>query len=135
VRSSIEQYALDLAIAAAARSEDPWHRVGACLLRSDKTVASLGYNGPPSGVDIDWSDRDARRAWMVHAEANALRYVRPGEVWLLATTMLPCSNCMLLIASYGIKEVVYRDMLDPDVYNVRDTLDVAAMSGIVVTKL
>jgi len=98
-------------------------------------VASLGYNGPPSGVDIDWSDRDARRAWMVHAEANALRYVRPGEVWLLATTMLPCSNCMLLIASYGIKEVVYRDMLDPDVYNVRDTLDVAAMSGIVVTKL
>ena len=96
-----------MAEAAATRSQDKHHQVGAALLRRDNTVAAVGYNGAPPGLDIDWADRDGRRPYVIHAEANALRYVHPGEVRLLATTMMPCTRCVLLIASYGIKEVVF----------------------------
>jgi dCMP deaminase len=119
-----------LATTAAERSEDPYHKVGCCLLRADHTIAALGFNGAPSGVDIDWSDRDARRVWVIHAEANALRYVTPGEVTLMASTMMPCTQCVLLAASYGIKVITYRDELDPAVYDTEETLKIARACGI-----
>lgn len=117
-RLTWDQYALNLASAAASRSQDPFHKVGACLLRHDHTVAAVGYNGAPPGVEIDWSDRDARRASVIHAEANALRYVTPGEVALLACTMMPCQNCVLLASAYGIHRIVYFEELDPAVYDI-----------------
>jgi dCMP deaminase len=135
MRPSLEEYALALAEAASARSEDPYRRVGACLVRSDKTVISLGYNGAPPGVEIDWKDRDERRRWVVHAEANALRYARPGEVELLATTSLPCETCMLMIASYGVRRVYFRDLLDPAVYDNARSLRIAERSGIALTQV
>ena len=72
-------YALKLAIVASERSEDKHHKVGACVLRHDNSVGGLGYNGAPSGVNIDWDNRDERRKRVVHAEVNALRYVKPNE--------------------------------------------------------
>ncbi len=34
----------------------------------------------------DWVDRDKRRLYIVHAEQNALRYVKPDECALIAVT-------------------------------------------------
>ena len=96
------------------RSEDPYVQVGACILRWDYSVASLGYNGPPPNVEIDWSDRDARRPKVIHAEKNAFRYVAPKECKLLACTLLPCSDCMTEIAAYRIPIVVYQDIYHRD---------------------
>ena len=129
-RVSLERYALLLAGAAALRSEDPYHRVGCVLVRLDKTVAAVGYNGPPPGIDIDWSDRDQRRSRIVHAEANALRYVRPGEVLFAATTMMPCATCVLSLASYGIKLVVYSEKLDQRVYPIDEIRSIAEEVGV-----
>lgn len=129
-RLSVQEYALLLARAASSRSEDPYHRVGCALIRDDNTVAAVGYNGPPSGVEIDWSDRDHRRVRVVHAEANALRYVKPGEVMFAATTMMPCATCVLLLRSYGVTLVVYADKLDPKVYDVSEVLSVAEEVGV-----
>lgn len=106
-----------LAIEAASRSEDPYLQVGCCILRKDHTVASLGYNGPPPGIEVDWSDRDKRRKRMVHAEINCLRNVRVGEGDILAVTLSPCLPCLTAIASWGIKKVFYKDIhqtMDPD---------------------
>jgi dCMP deaminase len=133
-RLTWDQYALNIAHAAASRSEDPFHQVGVALLRHDHTVAAVGYNGAPSGVDIDWSDRDSRRASVIHAEANALRYVRPGEVMTLASTMMPCANCVLLMSSYGIHRVVYSGELDPQVYDKALILDLARECRIEIVK-
>jgi dCMP deaminase len=110
-RPSWEEYAIGLARAAATRSEDPYVKVGAVVLRENHTVASLGYNGAPSGIQIDWSDRDERRKRVIHAEANALRYVHPGEVTggLLAATMLPCLECLKMARAQGIQNVIYAD--------------------------
>ena len=104
---SWEEYALDLASVAARKSKDPWGRVGACALRHDNTVAGIGFNGFPAGMEEDWSDRDRRRMFVVHAEQNALRHVKPGECRLIAVTLLPCNDCLKAIASYGIGKVVY----------------------------
>ncbi len=114
------EYALELATVAAKKSKDPWKQVGACLLRHDNTVAGIGYNGFPAGMREDWVDRDKRRLYIVHAEQNALRYVKPDECALIAVTLLPCNDCLRSIASYGIKTVVYRDIYDRDITSTPD---------------
>lgn len=117
-RPSWKEYALKLAFVAAERSADPWKKVGACLLRYDNSVASLGYNGCPSGTDIDWSNRDERRKRVIHAEQNATRYIKPGEVYLCATTISPCGNCVKLLASYGVKLIIFNELYKEDTFGL-----------------
>lgn len=108
-----------LASVAALRSEDPYTRVGCCLLRHDHSVASLGYNGAPAGVEIDWSNRDERLRRVIHAEANALRYVKPGERGIIACTLMPCTDCVKLIASYRIPSIVFHKMYSRDEFGYK----------------
>ena len=118
-RLRIETYALQLANTASKRSEDPFSRVGAVVLRADNTVASIGYNGAPSGIEIDWEDRDRRRDYVIHAELNALRYVTPDDVagGFIACTHHPCASCLRMVAAYGLGRVVYVNELDWTVYD------------------
>jgi len=109
-----KHYALELAKVAAKRSEDPYLKVGAAVLRKDNSVAGLGYNGAPPNIEIDWSNRDERRKRVIHAEVNALRYVRPHECYLIACTHLPCNDCLRTIASYGITDVVFGELYEKD---------------------
>ena len=112
-----EKYALDLAKTASQRSEDPHMKVGACALNKHNMVLALGYNGLASRKEVDdsfWEDRDLRRPYMIHAEANCLSLVKRGEVKLLAVTLLPCSSCATLIASYNIPKVVYGEVYERD---------------------
>lgn len=108
------EYALKLAKVASTRSEDPYIKVGACAIRHNHSVAGLGYNGAPPGIDIDWSDRDERRKRVIHAEINALRYISPGECLFLACTLLPCNDCLKTIVSYGIREIIYEEVYEGD---------------------
>ena len=69
-RLSWEDTAINLAFQIADyRSEDPYVQVGAVAVKKDKSII-LGYNGAPSGIEIDWSNRDERRKRVLHAEAN-----------------------------------------------------------------
>jgi dCMP deaminase len=96
---------MGLAAVIAARSEDPHQKVGCIAVRRDLSVVGIGYNGVPSGLEIDWSGRDERRPLVIHAEANALRYAKPDEVMCLYVTLPPCPSCLTLIASYRIPAV------------------------------
>lgn len=133
-RATWREYAVVLAEAAATRSEDPYLKCGAAVLREDGTVASLGYNGAPPGVEIDWADRDERRLRVIHAEANALRYVTPGEGALMATTHLPCLDCMKLIRGQGITVVAYRNNL-PETFDTPQILKIAEEFGMRIVKV
>jgi dCMP deaminase len=113
-RLSWEEYAIGLAQAASLRSEDPYVKVGAVVLRRDWSVAGVGYNGAPSGIEIDWSNRDERRKRVVHAEINALRYVKPKEGNIVVSTLLPCSACVQTIAAHGIKNILYDKIYEVD---------------------
>jgi deoxycytidylate deaminase len=135
IRRSIELYAIDMAWAARSRSEDPFLQVGCVLLRKDNTVAATGYKGAPPGIDIDWGNRDARRGKVIHAEANALRYVAPGEVALVATTTMPCMECVRTIASYGIKRVVYDQELPAEYHDIPAVRALADEFGITIERI
>tara|TARA_B110001454_G_scaffold192345_1_gene192585 strand:+ start:385 stop:681 length:297 start_codon:yes stop_codon:yes gene_type:complete len=88
-------------------------------------VLGVGYNGLAAGKDVDdafWKDRDNRRKYMLHAEANCLSLFKRGEARLIAVTLLPCSYCATMIAAYNIPLVIYsqeyeRDVQARDIFN------------------
>lgn len=111
IRLTWEKTALKLAFDIAKyRSQDPYVQVGAVVIKTDGSMF-LGYNGAPSGVNIDWSDREERRRRVIHAEANVLNYVKPGECKLIAVTHLPCLECLKTIAQKRISKVIYSEEL------------------------
>jgi dCMP deaminase len=111
-RLNWEQYALELAKTASLRSEDPFRKVGACALSHDNRVLGVAYNGLKSGKEVDfnfWENRDSRRPFMLHAEANLLSLFSRNECSLIAVTLLPCSSCARLICSWNIEKVIYSE--------------------------
>jgi dCMP deaminase len=131
-RPTWAEHALNIALASALRSEDPHCKVGACVLDARGIVRGVGYNGTVSGISLDWDDRDARRPYVIHAEANAMRYITPDAAagGLLASTHFPCSTCVLLAASYGLREVVWLYPPDWDRYPAESTMRIAARLGV-----
>jgi dCMP deaminase len=135
-RPSWEQYALIIADAASRRSEDIYRKVGACILRADGSVAAVGYNGAPPGININWADRDERRKRVIHAESNALRYIAPHEGVLLAATTMPCLECLKLTVAHGIKRIVYSTPLtNVAVYDVPEISAIAEEFGVEMDSL
>jgi len=117
-RISFIQAASETAKIWATRSEDMHKKVGACILDKEGRVLSVGYNGltPKLNVDINfWKNREHRRDYVIHAEANALSLIKKQDnPYLIATTLLPCSHCATNIACYGIKIVVYNEEYEKD---------------------
>jgi dCMP deaminase len=133
-RISWEEYALRIAEVASLRSEDPFKKVGACALDKDNRVIGVAYNGLASGLSVNsdfWKDRDKRRPYMIHAEANLLSLFKRGECALLACTLLPCSCCASLISAYNVKKVVYKEEYTRD--NV--ALQIFNFNGIVCEQI
>ena len=80
-------WALELAQVASTMSEDPYKKVGAVAMRPDNSIAAVSYNGAPPNVEIDWSNRDERRVYVIHAETNLLRFIKPHECDRVALTL------------------------------------------------
>lgn len=100
---------LELAAHVAQWSKDPSTKVGAVIVRPDRTIASVGYNGFPRGVEDTYTTREDKLMRTVHAEANAILSARePLHGYTLYVTPLhPCANCAALIIQSGIKYVHY----------------------------
>jgi dCMP deaminase len=125
---------MKIAEVAALRSEDQFKKVGACALDFDNRVIGVAYNGLATGKNVDnnfWLDRNERRPYMIHAEANLLSLIKRGECSLLACTLLPCSNCATMIAAYGIKKVIYSELYDHDM----KAIDIFEFYGIEYKKI
>jgi len=128
-RISWDKHALLLAWAATRRSEDPYMKVGACALGNNNEVLGVAYNGLASGKMVNsefWNDRNKRRPYMIHAEANLLARLRPNQAKTIAITLQPCTCCAQAIAAYGIKKVIYTLKYDFD----KGGLDVLDFYGI-----
>ena len=130
-RPSWDEYGMLLAYSAAQRSPDPYTIVGAAAFRKDHSTVATGYNGAPAGTEIDWSDRDARRPLVSHAEYNCLKYADPGSAHYLYVTLLPCSKCLKLAKMHGVKEIIYDQMYERD----QQALTKAAEYGITLRQL
>lgn len=114
-----EEYALRIAQVASLRSEDPYKQVGACALDHSNRVIGVAYNGLAPGITAPegfWDNREKRRPFMIHAEANLLSLMKRGECNILACTLMPCGYCASMICAYGIKHVVYSEIYTKDNY-------------------
>jgi dCMP deaminase len=92
-------------------SKDPSTQVGCVVVRPNRTIVSLGYNGLPRGVhdrSERLSDRTTKLAMTIHAEMNAIltsngslegctAYVYPCQ---------PCASCAAALIQAGIACVV-----------------------------
>lgn len=115
-----QKYYLDLAKQVATGSKDGSSKVGAILVRPDKTVSSIGFNGFPARIEdrldllTDPDLRQQKYVRIVHAEANCLNTTRDHDTtgFHLFVTTHPCAACSLRIASTGITHVYYAENLD-----------------------
>ena len=92
-------------------SRDPGKKVGSVIVRPDKTVASMGFNGFPRGVDDSmerYADRELKLEIVVHAEMNAILHARePLKGYTLYVWPFhPCARCAAAIIQAGIVEIV-----------------------------
>lgn len=117
---------LELAEHVAAWSKGPRKRIGAVIVRPDRTIAATGYNGPPRGFDDEAflrMTRDEQHSAVIHAEANALSFLTPFDIFdmqrneytLYVSPLFPCDKCADKIVTAGIRRVVaYCGHISPD---------------------
>lgn len=90
-------------------SKDPSTKVGAVIIKPDRTVVSLGYNGFPRGVKDTGprlEDRESKLRCTIHAEENAiLSATQSLKGCFLYSTHFPCCACSARIIQVGITQV------------------------------
>lgn len=102
---------LEIAKMVASWSRDPSTQTGAVIVRPDKTIASVGYNGFPKGMKDTpslYSDRETKYSRIVHCEMNAILTARERlDGYVLYTwPFLSCDRCSVHVIQAGIKKVV-----------------------------
>lgn len=99
-------------------SKDAGTRVGAVIVRPDRTICSVGFNGFPRGVEDNPSaiaNRDTKLLRTIHAELNAILSAKEplAGYSLFVWPFQPCAQCAAAIIQAGIADVYcpYNDHL------------------------
>jgi dCMP deaminase len=92
-------------------SKDPSTAVGSCVVRPDRTIASLGFNGLPRLVEDSpdrLHDREKKYPLTIHAELNSILNAKEplAGCTLYVFPFHPCSACAGAIIQAGITRVV-----------------------------
>lgn len=133
-----EMYML-LALSAASNSKDPSTQVGACYVSRDGKVLSVGCNQVPPlwnedefpwGTKEEYGAKNNKYTYIIHAEmagiSNSSGLINDYKDATLYVTLFPCTSCAKLIASFGIKKIVY--------LNARTDCDDYIYSSILLSK-
>lgn len=146
-QNKLDQYYMSLALRVAELSHGVRAKVGACLV-TESDITILGTNGKPKplGNQLEelkhiGTENDGLVNFLlvtsesvIHAELNAvLKCAKEGvsvSGATIYTTLSPCVSCSSMLASCGVKRVVYLE-------EYRDTkgIDILNKCGIVVEKL
>lgn len=117
-RFNIEQFTkwdirfLKMARLVGSWSKDPSTQTGAVIVRPDRSVASVGFNGFPRNMKDDpalYADREQKYSRIVHAEINALIHAT-GAVnghTLYIYPLAPCDRCAVQLLQAGITRFVF----------------------------
>lgn len=92
-------------------SKDPSTKVGAVIVRPDKSLCSVGFNGFAQGVDDSperYNNRELKYKLIVHGEINAREFARePVHGYTLYTyPFMPCERCAGPMIQAGIKTII-----------------------------
>lgn len=103
---------LELATLVSTWSKDPSTKTGAVIVRPNKTVASVGFNGFPMHMDdrLEWlENREEKYSRVIHCEMNALIFCRePVEGYTLYTVpFCSCDRCFVHMVQAGIIRFVF----------------------------
>lgn len=104
-------------------------KVGALIVKN-KMIISDGFNGTPSGFENICEDDDNHtKAYVLHAEANAITKVartnNSSDNATLYVTTSPCIECSKLIIQAGIRRLVFSEL-----YRMNDGIELLKRSGI-----
>lgn len=119
---------IELAEHVATWSKGPRKQIGAVIARPDRSIASLGYNGPPRDFDdaaFLAMTREEQHKVVIHAEDNAFQQMAPDDeaylcnayngFTLYVSPLFPCADCAQKIVDKGIERVVaYCGEISPD---------------------
>lgn len=114
---SWDEYFMLQAMMASFKSKDPATKVGSVFVDERNHQITMGYNGFVAGIDeekLPWGKDKSqplehqKYGYVVHSEANAIlhatRSLRGSKCYV---TLFPCNECAKLLASSGVKEVIY----------------------------
>lgn len=109
---SWDLYFLAMAKNASLRSKDPSTKTGAVIVRPNKSVCSVGYNGFPQKLKDDpdlYANREIKLSRIIHCEMNALLFSRePLAGYTLYTwPFMSCDRCFVHMLQAGIIRFVY----------------------------
>ena len=116
--------AMRVALISALQSKDPSTQVGACI-EKDNRIISTGFNHNPFNWDskeFPWrndasniGEENTKYPYVIHAEMDAISKCidrKSLDDSTIYVTLFPCVHCAKLIASFGIKKVVYGEYRD-----------------------
>ena len=100
----------DLTKEIASWSKDLGTKVGSVIVRPDRTICSVGFNGFPRGIEDNpyaIANRDAKLFRTIHAELNAILSAKEplNGYSIFVWPFQPCSQCAAAIIQSGIKDV------------------------------
>lgn len=92
-------------------SKSPGTKVGSVIVRPDKTVCSVGFNGFPRGIKDDkerYINQTFKHSCIIHAEVNAILSAKePIKGYSIVTfPVMPCDRCAVMLIQAGIVRVV-----------------------------
>lgn len=114
IRTSWEQYFMDIAGEVSTRSTCDRKNVGAVIVKN-KTILSTGYNGSIRGMphceDIGHMIENGHCVATIHAEANAILQAAKNGVRIdgsqIYITASPCWHCFKMMVNSGIMKIYY----------------------------
>lgn len=143
VRPSWDEYFILSAIMSATRSACLKFKSGAVIVKN-KRIISSGYNGPAPGIPspfelgycrkdvagVGWEKKGSGHCLSTHAEANAIvqNHLQDLNGSSMYCLHFPCNECAKLIASSGIKEVVFLKMYKEEVSHTKEIFDCAGVT-------
>lgn len=103
---------LEMAELVASWSKDPSTQTGAVIVRPDKSVCSVGYNGFPKSMPDHhdhYHNREEKYSRIVHCEMNAAMFAKDNSMQgytLYTYPFLSCDRCFVHMVQLGITRFV-----------------------------
>lgn len=104
---------LMLAAHIAGWSKDPSTKVGSVIVGADKSIIACGFNGFPQDMRDDeamYANREMKLRRVIHAEMNALQYIRGADLrdaTIYTYPFMPCDRCAMHLIQAKLRRFVY----------------------------
>lgn len=123
-------YYLNMARYVSIKSKDPSTQTGAVIVRPDKSVASIGFNGFPKGMKDTpelYADREKKYSRTVHCEVNAQIFTKEDlkGCTLYTWPFASCDRCAVQMIQAGISRFVFPEMPAEKAARWKDIMELA----------